>query len=54
MLTFCTLFYVIYETTAIITFIVINNRISEDSEEFIFWKTNFELSCGELDMTDAL
>ena len=54
MLTICTLFYVVYEAIAIVTFIVINNRISEDSEEFILWKTNYEISCGELDMTDAL
>ena len=47
-------FYMAYEVVSIITFVVINNRLTPDSAEIIEWVANYNKDCGELDMTYSL
>ena len=49
------IFYIFYEVLAIITFVIINDRITPTSPEFLNWSKNFTNGgCGVMDMTDSL
>ena len=52
------MFYILFETASIVTYVVINDRLGLDSEKVKLWTKNFEEAkdgaCGKLDMTFAL
>ena len=49
------IFYIFYEVLAIITFAIINDRITPTSPEFLNWSKNFTNGgCGVMDMTNSL
>jgi hypothetical protein len=50
-----TIFYIFYETLSILTFGIINDRITPTSPQFVEWSKNFTNGgCGVIDMTDSL
>ena len=48
-------FYVIFEVASIITFVVVNNKLTPESKEIQKYQLNFSKGgCGQMDMTYAL
>jgi hypothetical protein len=48
-------FYVAYELLGIVTFLMVDKKLSPDSSDVIEWKSNYKEGCGkDLDMTYAL
>lgn len=52
---FSGIFFIIFITTSVIMYAVLNAKLGPDSKEVIAWKANFAAGgCGQMDMTNAL